>query len=372
MAWKCLMSAFVLFLRFSCYTTEKEIKAKIVDDDNIYSTKLGSCKIGATELRDVIKCESQKGEKGSYGYPGMPGLMGQPGAPGPQGDQGLKGEKGDLGPIGPRGYTGEKGERGESGKKGEPGLPGKGEKGNQGIKGPSGSAALAGTCLQEIRIETETDEEFDGIGTEDFPANFLCDAVFVDEKDAKKTLTGDIWVGYKPEDKFKVRCDEKTRRTCLILTPLKDAYIQKHALNYEKENSPFWLSEKSFNLTQFYNGITMKQIAWLQSKSKQVIQRIKYHCKNSYVAEYNDTALQLLSWNDVTIGPYKTDFSPLSYSLPEKSHACTEEAPKSEWGYTEILITGSSKRLPVIDFFIKDVRREDQRFFLELTELCFG
>lgn len=37
-----------------------------------------------------------------------------------------------------------------------------------------------------------SDEEFDGIGTEDFPANFLCDAVFVDEKDAKKTLTGNF------------------------------------------------------------------------------------------------------------------------------------------------------------------------------------
>ncbi|XP_063827015.1 collagen alpha-2(I) chain-like [Ostrinia nubilalis] len=324
MTWKLLICVFFLLVEFGGYKADVEV---------FEDKAVGMCTVNANELHDVVSCVREKGDRGLKGDRGVPGLPGMPGDIG----ETLKGEKGDQGP-----------------------------------KGPSGSHGLHGTCLQEIKVENDDpDVTLSTIGTAENPAKFICNTVFfIEGEEEEKTLTGDVWV--YPEDKFKVTCQKDTNRTCLILKPKKEEVAHKEAINYAAEESPFWLSNTTFDLTKFYNNVTMNQIEWLQSKSNQVIQKIKYHCKNSYVAEYKETALRMLSWNDLTIGPYTTDFSPLSYSLPPASHGCTEEAPKTEWGYTEIVMTGSSKRLPVTDFRISDVRREDQRLFLELTELCFG
>jgi hypothetical protein len=49
-----------------------------------------------------------------------------------------------------------------------------------------------------------------------------------------------------------------------------------------------------------------------------------------------------------------------------------EGAPETEWRYSDIMVRGNTKRLPIIDFLIKDTRNEEQSIFIELIELCFG
>lgn len=69
----------------------------------------------------------------------------------------------------------------------------------------------------------------------------------------------------------------------------------------------------------------MDALYGLQIQSNYVIQVIVIHCRNSYVyfngINYDD-AVQLLTWNDVVIGPYPTETSPLYYTVDSSLDEC--------------------------------------------------
>ncbi|KAL4707331.1 hypothetical protein ACJJTC_019869, partial [Scirpophaga incertulas] len=240
------------------------------------------------------RCDSRsKGEKGAQGEPGLPGLQGPPGLDGIPGIPGYTGEKGEPGNVGVEGPMG------------MPGWPGiKGDKGSMGYTG------LPGVCYQTCEVEKDTDyfrhSEDTEYGSQDLPANNLCSVIGDSEK-----LSGLTWM--YPMEKFQVNCDESTGLTCLITnvsgTDLKENKIFFSPAN---ETTPFWLSSKTFNLEQFY-GVTFQQLDWLLSKSRNIHQVIRYHCKNSYITDSPDTALHFVLSNDVVIGPQDSDQTPLSY-----------------------------------------------------------
>ncbi|CAG9787133.1 unnamed protein product [Diatraea saccharalis] len=221
---------------------------------------------------------------------------------------------------------------GPKGEKGIDGVPG--NKGDRGPFGPPGLPGLDGVChlncpVRYSSASTEDATSSEGfpteLGTQKRPSDVPCN---VQRKDDK--FEGKTWIN--PESKFQVECIKKTAQTCLIFDLKDSGYIESNSYHTDrKQNTSFWLSnyrskdlKKQFDLTQFYNNITIKQIAWLQERTQQVTQTIRYHCKNSYVMENLETALHLYSWNDVVIGPMSTTYTPVYYSiLPDHKHDCT-------------------------------------------------
>lgn len=67
-------------------------------------------------------------------------------------------------------------------------------------------------------------------------------------------FSGNIWVKPKDQPKFEVHCKKGTNQTCLIIKPIGDS--KKHAINYKNEERSFWLSQKGFNIRDFYNGVS--------------------------------------------------------------------------------------------------------------------
>ncbi|KAL0881819.1 hypothetical protein ABMA27_001597 [Loxostege sticticalis] len=339
---KAFIYVFITLLMFGKFNLSYIHILTIVEGDKTYTAKLASCTINPDDLKglSITGPKGEKGDQGINGDPGLSGLPGRPGEPGPNGFPGLQGT---------------------------PGL--KGEPGDAGSIGISGMPGLDGTCMHVCPypfrepFAPSPPEGGGGLGSYYKPVDVLCNTI----QNETDKFQEKIWV--HPGYSFEVRCDKATHMTCLQTTTMEN-YNGDGAL-FVNGTEPFWLSERQYNLTTFY-GLPMEKIIWLQQRSTQVKQIIRYHCKNSYVGE-TDTALLLYGWNDLTIGP-TANFSPLTYSLPHESHGCTPDAPKTEWRYSDILIKSkSAKRLPVVDFRIRDIRKEEtQSFFLELVELCFG
>ncbi|XP_068626594.1 collagen alpha-2(I) chain-like [Battus philenor] len=248
-------------------------------------------------------------------------LRGLPGVQGPKGDTGLRGEKGDTG------------ERGPPGRPGEPGV-----------------------CIQD---EPESSFEKDSaLGDKENPLINLC-------KEYPETLDSSnntYWIRQK--NPFLIKCT-KSGWTCLTNTK---NTIQ---FNYTSRTDEFWLSELNFNYTDFY-GVLSDRITYLQSRSTFAKQNIRYHCQNSTVlGDIRKKALQILLWNDVLIGPYTEDRSPFFYSIGENTCKIQKDS-ELNWAYTDISITTSAHRLPIIDFRIRDAEKGTQSLYLELQELCFA
>ncbi|XP_028160314.1 collagen alpha-1(II) chain-like isoform X1 [Ostrinia furnacalis] len=352
-----LLSVFIVILTVGiCKTAEfphGSTVAEIFDGGKMHPVKIGSCKLDARDIKDW-KIIGQKGEKGDTGEQGEQGLAGMRGLKGPPGRNGLPG------------VNGTKGEKGDTGLDGPIGL-----KGEPGSIGPSGNPGLDGKCPERCPYPYpepslgKGPEGKNGIGTEYQPANNLCHTIIDPIEGGTKSIGDTIWV--RPEDRFQVKCDKVNHMTCLPLSPTTEH--DKYVVN---ETEPFWLSKRNFDLKKFYN-VSMDRIAWLQKRSTQVKQVIRYHCKNSYVIDQPGTALVLKGWNDITIGHETTDYSPLTYAFLNDNHECTPDAPKTEWKHSDIMIKSKiARRLPIIDFRIKDIRKESQSFYLELRELCFG
>ncbi|XP_031762914.2 collagen alpha-1(XI) chain-like isoform X2 [Galleria mellonella] len=332
--------------------------------------------------RDGLRGE--KGERGISGRDGLPGPIGEPGLPG---RDGLRGEKGDSGDIGPKGDKADKGSLGYPGRDGLPGKKGdKGSQGEQGPIGPLGLRGIKGDKGESGRNGKDGEKGLTGLpgvpgvcvktcsipdDLEDDEAEGKTETVYTQTCKSLISLPKDTILSVMPEDPFHVVCKED-RKTCLMLDKTDSKMIPVLAVNYKENNKSFWLSEylPYSPITHYYN-ITMQQLLWLHSRSTYVTQTIRYHCKNSAVAPNNKTenSLSLLTWNDKLIGPSPTENSPFHYKLHDDS--CTESVGSMEWKYTDIKLVDTVNRLPIIDFLIKDVRKEDQSFFIEMRELCF-
>ncbi|CAH2085370.1 unnamed protein product [Euphydryas editha] len=302
-----------------------------------------------------------KGEMGPIGPPGPLGAKGDAGSIGPPGPRGTKGEMGPIGPpglLGAKGDVGPMGPPGQIGQKGEIGLPGP-----QGIAGASGAIGLPGLkgepgqpgkdCKTEGLKPPETDEK--RLGTLSYPA-----------KSCAETKDASVYIN--PSHPFEVECNKKEKKACLKLQDIDDQIRDAEAVTFS--NKAFWLSDK-FNLTKFYN-LKVSQLSYILAMSTGVTQKIKFHCKNTVVSNKTNEAVLMLLWNDNIVGPEATKEMPMHYQILEDTNTCKAEG--GMWESVEIeLKTNLNTRLPVIDFYIQDIRPSlEQKVFLELLELCFS
>ncbi|XP_059058626.1 collagen alpha chain CG42342-like isoform X3 [Achroia grisella] len=321
-----------------------------VVSDTISSDYVGP--VFTTAELDKDTC-TVKLSQGSFktGFPGMRGSPGENGFPGMPGEKGFPGMAGEKGNKGVRGLPGPPG---SSGEQGIFGLPG--------IMGPIGLPGAPGVCIKRCSNDDNLeDEKPEGRRNTVLPG--LCKAY-------KSVGEGRI-LTVMPLDPFKIIC-KKDHHTCLILNKIEDLKAPSRDLNYidyTENKQPFWLSEYH-EIYQYYN-ITLQQLAWLNSQSSYVYQKIRYHCKNSPVLPRDapDDALALLTWNDKLIGPSATVNSPSHYIIVHDG--CSESVDSTKWGYTDISIVDTVNRLPITDFLIKHVGYGERSMAIEMTELCF-
>ncbi|KAF9791758.1 hypothetical protein SFRURICE_020157 [Spodoptera frugiperda] len=258
--------------------------------------------------------------------------------------QGLQGPKGEIGHLGPKGDKGERGLTGNPGPIGPPGLEGK-----------PGICPCVLPGLKKSSMEVGDDAWDPEVAVEK-----PCKAAPSDIESGKYTMG--------PLDKeFEVYCNMTTLETCM---PNRNVTSE---INHKSVNQSVWLSSLGVHLMDLYQ-LTIEQITWLQERSVTVQQTIKYHCWDSVPYPKNNTSatsLELLTWNDVVIGPFPTPKTPVYYTVPTETDHC-EEGVK-EWRSTIIKIRSSfAHRLPITDILIKDNRNADQKFKIEDFLLCRG
>ncbi|XP_059058579.1 collagen alpha-1(II) chain-like [Achroia grisella] len=373
MADKVLKLLFLIFINMGIISSDfvepVSMTAELEKDTCV--VKLSQCtfKTGIPGMRGLPGEKGDRGEsghagkKGDRGYPGYDGLPGIQGIMGPPGSEGVAGKPGRDGTDGKKGNQGESGLPGVEGPPGSEGVAGKpGRDGRDGKKGPRGPPGVPGVCIKSCSNDDDLDDE-EPEGRKDTVLPGLCKSY--------KSIGEGRTIEVMPLDPFKIIC-EKEHRTCLILNKTEDLKAPSRDLNYidyTENKQPFWLSEYH-EIYQYYN-ITLQQLAWLNSQSSYVYQKIRYHCKNSPVLPRDapDDALALLTWNDKLIGPSATVNSPSHYTIVHDG--CSEPGDSTEWGYTDISIVDTVNRLPITDFLIKHIRDGNQSMAIEMTELCF-
>ncbi|KAI5636362.1 collagen triple helix repeat (20 copies) domain-containing protein [Phthorimaea operculella] len=282
--------------------------------------------------------------------------------------KGVKGDKGDQGPPG------------HPGARGPPGIQGeRGAKGDKGIEGPIGNSGPRGIMGQPGSASCPSREPGSGGSDTDGTPGFSC---------RDETVLGDPKIiKIRNGNPFEVQCQNKSFSdkyvvaTCL--KPVSSKTLSKEDLEklaFNHGTKPFWLSERpkdygvadaiGFSLRDFYFNYTIDQIKYMQEYSSYATQKIRYHCKNSrVVSEDSDSSLQMLSWTDMLVDFEPTPNSPFYYIVEEDY--CKDSVP--EWNSTVITLTSSYDydRIPVTDFLIRDIRHEEQKFYIQLEELCF-
>ncbi|CAG4964696.1 unnamed protein product [Colias eurytheme] len=316
-----------------------------------------------------------KGDPGTKGEKGDVGLTGMPGHPGPKGDTGEKGSKGDTGAAGTRGDVGSKGEKGEigegrqglvglpgpkgdtgmAGKPGERGEPGplgpKGDRGEDGGMGPpglKGEKGEPGVYNRDSITGPEASSELPG--TSSNPAKTCID---IDSRD-------NGFYTINPANKFDIECDFENKRACLK----KDSKRENE--KFDLLEQPFLLSAVGFKVNTFY-GLTLSQLAYLNSWTEGGYEKIRIHCEDTivYSEESPDKSIQLVLWNDNLIGPNPSPHTPIYYKV-------TKDLCKKEEKYAELEVSSvTNTRLPIVDFYIRDSIKF-AKISVELLELCFN
>ncbi|XP_075972397.1 collagen alpha-1(III) chain-like [Anticarsia gemmatalis] len=302
--------------------------------------QLKSCKLTLDD--DLFGEPGPKGDTGDAGLPGLPGMKGDRGEPG------VPGNDGSRGPEGPPGTPGLPGISGSPGPNGLPGVPGR-------------SCNCAFSDL--VDSGESGDDSYDDPDDDNFIGS-TCKYI---------PIKSGIYV-MGPSKSIEAYCDMKSKETCIKPKGISQTRtVSKPGdKEFEDKNKPFWISDIGIDLKEIYN-LTHQQVLWLQRRSSFVRQTLRYHCQNSvpYSRTHVMSSIQLLTWNDVVIGPYPTEETPFFYSVPAESDHCSKSLPSKET--TDIVLqTSNVYRLPIIDVKIKDIRDESQAFHLQHVELCFG
>jgi collagen type II alpha len=180
--------------------------------------------------------------------------------------------------------------------------------------------------------------------------------------------SGNYWIDPNDgdiRDAILVYCDLKLRATCVIPSPTKS-----NEISYTGRESEIWLSELENGLKINYKADS-NQLGFLQLLSTHATQNITFHCKNT-VAYFDRQknnhrrGVKLMTWNDNELnpkGPQK-----LRYDVTEDG--CEERS--NDWRQTVISYsTEKPLRLPIIDVAVRDFGESKQRFWLELSPVCF-
>ncbi|XP_053605715.1 collagen alpha-2(V) chain-like [Plodia interpunctella] len=288
-----------------------------------------------------------KGQKGEPGQQGVPGHIGQPG------ERGVRGYPGPIGPLGFPGVKGREGSPGLHGPKGEPGLPGM-------------PIVCPVTCPVIRFYDDEIPPEDVDLGSEERPSSAICKYITASKKGAI-TPADAYWV--MEEEKFPVKCDMKTNRTCLITKENMSEWIGETKLNVPIAAKGIWLSKIGFDLNKF-NTITRNQLLWLKRQSENVRQIIRVYLLNTIFENIN---LRILNSHDYLVEEKSSETTPMHYTIKYYQNSSVSVSGES-WNYVDIEIIDDIDRLPVKDFYVKFKEEAPKNVFIsvQLSDLCFG
>ncbi|KAJ8719112.1 hypothetical protein PYW07_016668 [Mythimna separata] len=347
--------------------TTSGIKLSIKDGKNGRDKTTATCSVNVDELVTSTTATSQEeNETNDISYQGSDGLSGPKGYRGDAGTAGPPGEPGGIieelhdprqsymqnGPYfipAPPGLPGQKGE------------PGMGIPGPAGDRGPLGEWGYPGLPGRKGRCDCDSDKNPMTFGREDAPARVTC-------KDAPLGVASGSYYMGPPGEAISVYCKMETKETCIRTKINEMVYF-----TFGPGNS--WLTSKTADVSyHFYNGLTAKQIKWLQLRSTSVRQHLIYICNNSYGNKsFNvSSSVLFLSWNDMEIGPNPTSDYPFFYSVPVSSDGCSLRNTGHEASSIIELKTSNVFRLPITDMWVKDIGDPEERFMVRNFELCFG
>ena len=343
--------------------------------------------VGLQGLSGPIGPPGEKGPMGTNGPRGEPGGPGFRGTAGIDGDVGAIGMIGITGPRGPQGDDGKKGPTGDVGPPGPPGPPGDSIgydaaslsmlMGQGKTKGPDPlqNDGVFAPELSEEELETlvisaykKLKDSFAEFQTPDGDKNTpakTCRDLFVAHPEKP---SGEYWIdpnGADPRDSILVYCDASTKSTCIKSQP---EISPEYSLHKESKEE-MWLSEASTISHSMNYKADKNQMSFMQLLSKKADQSIIFHCQNT-VAVRNSRggtkhSVSLMSWNDLEFlpdGKFKYDVT---------KDECKHK--KQDWASTVIRInTNKPTRLPIVDLKMSDFGDEDQKFKIEVGQVCFS
>lgn len=201
-------------------------------------------------------------------------------------------------------------------------------------------------------------------GEKSFPAK-TCRDLFLAHPDKP---SGDYWIDPNEgdvRDAILVYCNADTKATCVKPSPEKTPEV-----SYVGHDQEVWLSEVEGGIKMTYKADS-NQLGFLQLLSVEAQQNFTYHCLNSVA--YFDSAkrtyrkgLKLLGWNDVEITPRGNQR--VRYEVTDDD--CRFKRP--EWAQTVLSYsTDKPVRLPIMDIAIRDIGQPDQKFWIEVGNVCF-
>jgi collagen type II alpha len=180
--------------------------------------------------------------------------------------------------------------------------------------------------------------------------------------------SGNYWIDPNdgdPRDAILVYCDLKNRASCVIPSPTKSKEI-----TYTGREQEIWLSELDNGMKINYKADS-NQLGFLQLLSTQASQNVTFHCKNT-VAYFDKQknnhrrGVKLMTWNDNELtpkGPQRLRYDVLEDGCQDKSNT---------WSQTVISYkTEKSSRLPLTDLAVRDFGDASQRFWIEISPVCF-
>lgn len=179
--------------------------------------------------------------------------------------------------------------------------------------------------------------------------------------------SGEYWIdpnGADPKDAILVYCDMDKDATCVQAKPALSPEI-----NIVSEEKEMWVGEMPETPFDIHYKADSNQMSFLQLLSSKAEQLVTYHCFNSIAFENARgnarKSLSFMSWNDLEIknrGKFKYDVV---------SDDCKEK--NSSWGSTVFKIESTKPtRLPVVDVKVEDFGNPQQKFKIEVGQVCFS
>eukprot|EP00063_Salmo_salar_P031653 XP_014006488.1 PREDICTED: collagen alpha-1(II) chain-like [Salmo salar] len=196
--------------------------------------------------------------------------------------------------------------------------------------------------------------------------------------------TGDYWLDPNQgstKDVIKVFCNMETGETCISAHPISASIPRKTwwTKSTPTASKPVWFGANMNGGTKFSygnkeelpNAVTI-QMRLIRLLSKEGVQNVTYHCKNSVAV--NDGATGNLKKALILKGSNGQEVkvqgnSHLRYTVLEDG--CSKS--NGDWGKTEIEYkTQTPARLPIVDLAPMDIGKEDQEFGLDIGPVCFS
>lgn len=208
-------------------------------------------------------------------------------------------------------------------------------------------------------------------GTEKFPAR-TCKDLFMSYPDLSN---GFYWIdpnGGLIKDAVKVRCERRTRSTCLYPLNANQVFRTENKKWFTGIDGYKWLGNDLGMLKNIEYTSDPGQLEFLRLLSDRAKQRIKYNCKDS------------LAWSDRNDQSFnKSIIIKASNGIEMHAESSNKFKPKvildgcavkdGGWHHTVIEVdTPKPYRLPILDIAAYDIGDSGEEFGIEIDRICFS